>query len=158
MKINESKPTTLCFTKQTNSGSLQASQPHHISLLAMASLTKFSYRRLRQDGWFDEEAVEESVFRRIRNFSRRRKFTIRRRLKLRIPGLRRFLRRRAKFLCKVKVSWAKAFKRLKNGQAHLNDLFGGNFLVMQANLTPFQCGEIPFKGHGLPGLPTRYTL
>ena len=35
------------------------------------------------------------------------------------------------FFSRVKVSWRKALKRLKNGQVHMNDLFGGNYLFMQ---------------------------
>lgn len=102
----------------------------------MASLSKFSYQRLRYDyegGLFDEEA-EATVFRKIRKWSRFRKFTVRRRPKLRIPGLRRSLKKRIRFFSKVKVSWKRAIKRLKNGQVHLHDLFGGNYMLMQVNV------------------------
>ncbi|KAJ6869098.1 hypothetical protein NC651_033998 [Populus alba x Populus x berolinensis] len=113
---------------------------------------------LRHEGWFDEEAEEERALRRVRNFPRLKKFTITKRLKLRVPGLRRFLRKRARLFSRVKVSWLKAWKRLKNGQAHINDLFGGNFLVMQVNRAPFKCGERRFVADGLHGLPPRYPL
>ncbi|KAJ6875649.1 hypothetical protein NC652_035127 [Populus alba x Populus x berolinensis] len=125
----------------------------------MSSVRKYSYYyRLRHEGWFDEEAEEERALRRVRNFPRLKKFTITKRLKLRVPGLRRFLRKRARSFSRVKVSWLKAWKRLKNGQAHINDLFGGNFLVMQVNRAPFKCGERRFVAHGLHGLPPRYPL
>lgn len=114
----------------------------------MTSVSKFSYRRLRYDygGLFDQEA-EETAFRKKRNLSRFRKFTVRRRPKLRIPGLRRFLKKRIRFFSKVKVSWKRAIKRLKNGQVHLNDLFGGNYLLMQVNVPTslsLSCGQRAF--------------
>lgn len=121
----------------------------------MSPVRKYSYHRLGHEGWSDEEAEEERAFRRIRDFSRVNKFTIRKRLKLRIPGLRRFSRKRARLFSRVKISWLKAWKRLKNGQAHINDLFGGNFLVMQVSPAPFKCGERRFVDHGLP---PRYPL
>lgn len=106
----------------------------------MASVTKFSYQRLKNEGWFDEvEDQEKAIFLRK---TRLRRFDVRKRPKLRIHGLRRFLwlRKRSRFLSRVKLSWRKALKRLKNGQAHMNDLFGGNFLVLQVNHTPFKTG------------------
>ncbi|KAJ6374388.1 hypothetical protein OIU78_029993 [Salix suchowensis] len=105
----------------------------------MSPVRKYSYHRLGHEGWSDEEAEEERAFRRIRDFSRVNRFSIRKRLKLRIPGLRRFSRKRARLFSRVKISWLRAWKRLKNGQAHINDLFGGNFLVMQVSPAPFKC-------------------
>ncbi|KAG5230243.1 hypothetical protein IMY05_015G0080000 [Salix suchowensis] len=61
----------------------------------MSPVRKYSYHRLGHEGWSDEEAEEERAFRRIRDFSRVNRFSIRKRLKLRIPGLRRFSRKRA---------------------------------------------------------------
>ncbi|XP_012079950.2 uncharacterized protein LOC105640283 isoform X3 [Jatropha curcas] len=97
----------------------------------------FSYQRLQRHGGLNEELDTD--------FPTFRRFNINgRRLKLRIPGLRRFLRKRPRLLHRVKVSWRKAWKRLKNGQAHINDLFGGNFMVMQVSHTPFKCGDRPY--------------
>ncbi|KAK8583922.1 hypothetical protein V6N13_109309 [Hibiscus sabdariffa] len=93
----------------------------------MASLPKFSYQRLNRE----EEA---------RRWSR---LGFRRRPKLKIPGLKRFLRKRNRLLSRLKLSWRKAFKRLKNGQSHMNDLFAGNFLVLQPNHSPFRTGNNP---------------
>ncbi|KAK2663609.1 hypothetical protein Ddye_002183 [Dipteronia dyeriana] len=115
----------------------------------MVSLSKFSYHRLKYEGGFDEE-VEERAFRNIMKWSSLRNFTFRKRAKLRIPVLRRFWKKRSRFFSRVKVSWRKALKRLKNGQAHMNDLFGGNYLFMQANPT-LRCGQRPFMGHNLHG-------
>ncbi|XVF08805.1 hypothetical protein REPUB_Repub07fG0035100 [Reevesia pubescens] len=123
----------------------------------MASVPKFSYHRLKNEGWFDEAEEEKAtLFNKTRKWSRGlRRFGIRkRRPKLKIPGLRRFLRKRSRFLSRVKLSWGKALKRLKNGQVHMNDLFGGNFLVLQVNHTPFRNGrKKPCRDHvhGLHG-------
>ncbi|KAF2282874.1 hypothetical protein GH714_043358 [Hevea brasiliensis] len=126
-----------------------------------AATARFSYHKLRRGGFLEDEDAheEERAFRRIRNFSRLgvRGFSInRRRVKLRIPGLRRFLRKRSRFISRVKVSWDKALERLKSGQAHMHDLFRGNFLVMQVCPTPFKCGDQRPYPHSLPA--SRYTL
>ncbi|XWS51323.1 hypothetical protein CRYUN_Cryun12cG0167200 [Craigia yunnanensis] len=120
----------------------------------MASVSKFSYHRLKNEGWFDEAEEEKAFFKKTRKWSRgSRRFGIRKRPKLRIPSLRRFLRKRSRFFSRVKLSWGKALKRLKNGQAHMNDLFGGNFLVLQVNHTPFKSSQKPCRDHvhGLQG-------
>ncbi|OMO67132.1 hypothetical protein COLO4_30221 [Corchorus olitorius] len=119
------------------------------------SMPKISYQRLKNEGnWFDDADHQKSLFKKRRKWTSSaglRRFGIRKRPKLRIPGLRRFLRKRSRFFSRVKLSWGKAFKRLKNGQAHMNDLFGGNFLVLQANHTPFASGQKKvFSDHGLP--------
>ncbi|KAE8672308.1 Non-LTR retrolelement reverse transcriptase-like protein [Hibiscus syriacus] len=101
----------------------------------MASMPKFSYRRLINE---EETSIR---FKSARKWSR---IAIRKRPKLRIPGLTRFLRRRSRFFLRLKLSWRKAFKRLKDGQPHMNDLFGGNFLVLQHNHSPFKTGKNPF--------------
>ncbi|KAK3224940.1 hypothetical protein Dsin_004802 [Dipteronia sinensis] len=123
----------------------------------MPSLSKFSYHRLKYEGGFDEEEEEERDFRNIRKWSSLRNFTFRKRAKLRIPVLRRFWTKRSRFFSRVKVLWRKALKRLQNGQAHMNDLFGGNYLLMMAKPT-LRCGQRPFMGHNIHGLPARHSL
>ena len=122
----------------------------------MAS-ANFSYYKLKQESWLiDEESKEERSLRKIRRWSEITRSLGRRRPKVRIPRLRRFLRKKKRFFNRVKVSWRKALKRLKNGQVHMNDLFGGSYLVVQFNYgTPFRCGERPYMGHGLHGMPSR---
>ncbi|KAL5748222.1 hypothetical protein ACOSP7_025254 [Xanthoceras sorbifolium] len=117
----------------------------------MASLSNFSYYRLRYEGEFDDD--EKAEERKIRKWSTLRKFTyLRKRPKLRIPALRRAWKKGSRFFSRVKVSWSKALRRLKNGQAHMNDLFGGNYLFMQANPT-LRSGERTFHmGHSIRGL------
>lgn len=130
----------------------------------MASISELAYQRLR-NGLFEEEPEQNRavIFKKTNGgWSKFRKLTGRRRPRVRVVGLRRFLRRRARLFTRIKVSWSKALKRLKNGQAHMNDLFGGNYLFMQANPLPFKCGEKPYNlghGGGLHGsLPSRYSV
>ncbi|XP_008239598.1 PREDICTED: uncharacterized protein LOC103338189 [Prunus mume] len=131
----------------------------------MASVSELAYQRLRNEGLFEEEPEQNRavIFKKTSGgWSKIRKLTGRRRPRVRVAGLRRFLRRRARLFTRIKVSWSKALKRLKNGQAHMNDLFGGNYLFMQANPLPFKCGEKPYylgHGGGLHGsLPSRYSV
>ncbi|KAJ1391914.1 hypothetical protein SESBI_36266 [Sesbania bispinosa] len=119
----------------------------------MVSVGKLSYRRLRNEEELDGKILEREV-KRAKAWLKLRALAGRRRPRLRIAGLRRFLRKRTKFLSRFRVSWCKALKRLKNGQCHMNDLFGGNFLFMQPNPTPFGCREKPHVGYGLPGSTT----
>lgn len=120
-------------------------------------LNKLSYSRLRNESTFEEEAEEVKAFKKIRSWYKIKKLTGRRRPRVQIPGLIKLLR--SKIFSKLRVSWFKALRRLKNGQSHMNDLFGGNYLVMQVNPGPFTCGRKPYMGHGLYGLPSsRYSL
>lgn len=105
----------------------------------MAS-SKFSYYRLgNEGGLLDEEQPQElrSAFRKIRRWSKiNKRFVGRRRPKVEILGLRRLWRKRKRFSMRLRASWSKAFERLKNGKAHMSDLFAGNYLFMQVNSTP----------------------
>ncbi|GMI95200.1 hypothetical protein HRI_003189300 [Hibiscus trionum] len=105
----------------------------------MAPMPKFSYQRLT-----DEDEGEEAAAIRFKKARKWPRIGIRKRPKLKIPGLKRFLRKRSIVFSRLKLSWRKALTRLKNGQSHMNDLFGGNFLVLQSNHTPFKTGNNPF--------------
>lgn len=121
--------------------------------LEMASFSKFSYHRLQNEEVVNQ-AAEERTFRRIRKWSSFRRYRFRKRPKIRIGALRRSLRKRERFFSRLKVYLRKALKRLKNGQAHMNDLFGGNYLFMQPNPTPFMCAQKQvFMGHSLHRFP-----
>lgn len=134
--------------------------------MASEVLPKVAYYRLRNelDGVDYKEVEEEKALKKTRKGYKIRKLRGRKRPRIRIPGLRKFLRKRGGFLSRLfKVSLAKALRRLKDGQAHMNDLFGGNYLFMQPNPTPFRCGtkRPAYMGHphGLHGLPpSRYAL
>ncbi|KAL8043714.1 hypothetical protein ABFX02_08G003200 [Erythranthe guttata] len=123
-------------------------------MMASSSI-KVSYERLKkQDD--DERLMEEdeeykglmekamgrlrkSRLRRLHvNNSRRRSrsgksSSIKSRLK--IPSLKRFLRRKARL---VKLGLNKVYKRLKESQSHFGDLFAGNYLFMQVTPTPLK--------------------
>lgn len=137
--------------------------------MASEVLPKVAYYRLRNelDGVDYKEAEGEKALKKIRRWYKIRKLSGRKRPRIRIPGLRKFLRIRSRFLPKVfKVSlMAKALRRVKDGQAHMNDLFGGNYLFMQPNPTPFRCGTLrpahlghPHGLHGLSTTTSRYAL
>ncbi|KAL8471221.1 hypothetical protein ACS0TY_028768 [Phlomoides rotata] len=98
-----------------------------------SNINTISYQRLKNDSWFDED---EKVLSRLRR-SRRYSFHVRRRLRVKIPNLKRFLRRKAKL---VKTAWGKVCRRLKESQAHFGDLFAGNYVFMQVTPTAFKYG------------------
>ncbi|KAK4417828.1 hypothetical protein Salat_2195500 [Sesamum alatum] len=89
-----------------------------------------SYKRLKHeiDLFDDDFDIREKVIGR-----RRIRFQVRRKLRVRIPSLTRFLRRKVRV---VKIAWKKMYKTLKESQSHLGDLFAGNYLFMQVTPTP----------------------
>ncbi|KAL0302181.1 UNVERIFIED_CONTAM: hypothetical protein Scaly_3039800 [Sesamum calycinum] len=96
-----------------------------------------SYRRLKHEiNLLDEDHEDFDIREKVigRRISRRR-FQVRRKLRLKIPNLKRLLRRKVKV---VKVAWKKMYKRLKESQSHFGDLFAGNYLFMQVTPTPFK--------------------
>ncbi|KAI3970391.1 hypothetical protein MKX01_024038 [Papaver californicum] len=115
-----------------------------MSMLEMASINKLSYQRLIRNEEYeydDEEDEEEEVERHIekrRSWFKFKRLGSKKRSKLKIPGLRRFLRRKARFLSSVRVSWSKVMKRMKESKSHMGDLFAGNYLLMQVNPTSFK--------------------
>ncbi|ERN10542.1 hypothetical protein AMTR_s00166p00068220 [Amborella trichopoda] len=102
--------------------------------------THFSYQRLRNVGAEHEDkdrlGLIDYGFLRSRSFVRVRKLGSKRRLRLKIPSLKRFLRRRVRAVSGFRVSVAKAVKRLIEGRAHIGDLFAGNYMFMQVSPTP----------------------
>ncbi|XP_059624551.1 uncharacterized protein LOC132267404 [Cornus florida] len=125
----------------------------------MASTTKFSYQRLVHEGAFEDEddyELRERIIGRAKSWSRARKVHIRKRLKVRIPSLGKFLRRKARL---VVVSWAKVLKRLKDSRSHFGDLFAGNYLFVQVTPTSFKYVDKSFKGTTTHhDLSSRYSL
>ncbi|KAI4388789.1 hypothetical protein MLD38_001087 [Melastoma candidum] len=95
----------------------------------MASASRLSYLRLRDDGFSpDHDDI-----------------------------LERFLRRRAKFVAAVRVSCRKVIKRLKESQSHFGDLFAGNYLFLQVNPTPLKTAAVKksYEVHrAFPGIPS----
>lgn len=117
-------------------------------LYQMTSGANFCYQRLQNEAELDEQILERQV-KKDKAWLKFKALAGRKRPKIRVPKLKRFLRRkRSKFVRSFKVSWRKALMRLKNGQSHLNDLFGGNFLLMHINTTH----------HGLHKPPPTYSM
>ncbi|WOG96413.1 hypothetical protein DCAR_0415748 [Daucus carota subsp. sativus] len=96
--------------------------------------SKSSYQRLQTDEWFDDigdtgidsEKLHESRW--SRNY---RKVHIRKKLRIKIPSLKKLLKRKKdKF---VAASWSKFVRRLKEVQSNFGDIFGGNYLFMQVS-------------------------
>lgn len=108
----------------------------------MAKCPKFPYQKLKHEGFCDEYEERQRFnivkSRRWYGFGR---VHIRKRFRLKVPSLRRFLRRRVKLVSAVRLSCAKVLKRLKEGQAHFGDFFAGNYLIMQVNPTPLKYFE-----------------
>ncbi|KAH6792174.1 hypothetical protein C2S52_002651 [Perilla frutescens var. hirtella] len=128
--------------------------------MAMASNAKLSYHRLRHDNWFDDEDedydLREKVIGRLRS-SRSRRFHLKKRLRVKIPNLKRFLRRKARL---VKFAWKKVCKRLRESQSHFGDLFAGNYLFMQVTPTPLKYAydKSFVKPHQLHAFNSRYSI
>ncbi|KAF5194157.1 hypothetical protein FRX31_016255 [Thalictrum thalictroides] len=108
--------------------------------IEMSSNINISYQKLINEVVFDEEAPkQEAQVIRTRSWSKHfRRLSLKRRLKIRIPGLKRFLRKKDKLISSVKVSCNKIIQRLLEGKAHMGDLFAGNYLFMHVSPTPFK--------------------
>ncbi|KAG1371188.1 hypothetical protein COCNU_16G002820 [Cocos nucifera] len=102
----------------------------------MAFSTKFSYQRLRKlpPGIEEDEAEERVVVVRRRGWLRLGRGARRwRRPRVRVAGLRRLLRRKARV---VGTAVRKVLKRLKEGRPCVGELFAGNYMFMQVGPTP----------------------
>ncbi|XP_022133605.1 uncharacterized protein LOC111006144 [Momordica charantia] len=98
-----------------------------------ASAGKFRYRRLRYSDEF-EESFGRSRRRSGIRFGIVGRASIRRRLKkLKIPSLRKLLRKKSRLVKAMRGSISKVVKRFKDGEAYLGDLFAGNYLFLQVN-------------------------
>ncbi|KAJ9540292.1 hypothetical protein OSB04_026798 [Centaurea solstitialis] len=109
--------------------------------------TGFSYRRLRNeaDEIENEKDYEKEIEREIDQIKARIRFRwslrrlkkvhIRKKLKMKIPSLRKLLKRKARV---VMASLRKVLKRLKESQSHFGDLFAGNYLFIQVTPTPLK--------------------
>ncbi|XP_026382513.1 uncharacterized protein LOC113277702 [Papaver somniferum] len=113
-----------------------------MSTFEMASINKLSYQRLIRNEGYEYDDYEEEEFERQtekkRSWFKFKRLGSKKRTKLKIPGLRRFLRRKSRFFSSVRVSWCKVMRRLKESKSHMSDLFAGNYLLMQVNPTSFK--------------------
>ncbi|KAG1338570.1 hypothetical protein COCNU_04G008760 [Cocos nucifera] len=130
----------------------------------MASSTKFSYQRLRKlpPGLEEDEAGEEGV---LAGRRRGRRSWLRldsgarrwRRPRVRVAGLRRLLRRKAKV---VGAAVRKVLKRLREGRPYVGELFAGNYMFMQVSPSPtIAYLEKPYLAHAIvPPHSTRLSI
>ncbi|KAJ4960055.1 hypothetical protein NE237_019965 [Protea cynaroides] len=131
-----------------------------------ATIKKLSYKRLINEGEPVDDANqegEEKAPEEIMNWRARRWFRIRnvggkRRSKVRIPGLRRLLRRKNKVVSVVRFSWNKVFRRLKESRSYMGDLFAGNYLFTQVNPSSLKCTQKSYMGVGLHGYTSKSYL
>ena len=134
-----------------------------------SSAPRFSYQRLKQEGGdFDDldddfqlREYYEKALARSRTWYRFRRVPIRKRFKLKIPSLRRIIRRKAKLVSAIRVSFSNIVKRLKESQSHLGDLFAGNYLFLQVTPSSLKCLDNHHKAyyrHGINGFPSRYSI
>ncbi|KVI09178.1 hypothetical protein Ccrd_012458 [Cynara cardunculus var. scolymus] len=120
--------------------------------------TGISYQRLRNEGGGDdnekekEKDYEKEIEREINQIKARIRFRwslrlkkvhIRKKLKMKIPSLRKFMRRKARV---VMASLSKVLRRLKESQSHLGDLFAGNYMFIQVTPTPLKSSSIKYQG------------
>ncbi|XP_062105598.1 uncharacterized protein LOC133817190 [Humulus lupulus] len=137
------------------------------------SSAKYSYQRLKNEGstgqggdvdlddFHLQQVVNEyhhiKALGRPRSWYRRlRRVPIRKKFKLKIPSLRRLLRRKSKLVSSVRVSISNVVKRLKESQSHLSDLFAGNYMFLQVSPTSLKCLEkATHHVHHLNGFSSR---
>lgn len=124
----------------------------------MGSATKFSYQRLQNEGGFEEDAEEETAFRRMRNLSRIKKLNARKRPRIRIAGLKSFIKIRKDGLFSALGIWSRALKRLKDSQIHMGELFAGHYLFTQVSPSPLKSEDKNVMRHPFHVLSSRFSL
>ncbi|KAI4348228.1 hypothetical protein L6164_008976 [Bauhinia variegata] len=125
-----------------------------MSSVEITSLSNFAYHKLKHEVVFDDE--RQRVVRRSKNWYRFRRIPIRRKLRLKVAGLRRLWRKKARLVSAMRLSYAKVMRRLKEGQGHFGDLFTGNYLFMQVTPSSLKCLD---KGHHhINGFTPRFSL
>nr|XP_009778229.1 PREDICTED: uncharacterized protein LOC104227646 [Nicotiana sylvestris] len=121
------------------------------------------YQKLKQQSSYfeDEEDIDlihlrEKVIGKIRKKPasfwniKLRKVHLKKRLKIKVPSLKKFLRRKARFIV---AALAKTLKRLKESQSHFGDLFAGNYMFMQVTPTPVKiCANYNNKSSNLKAI------
>ncbi|XP_058098433.1 uncharacterized protein LOC131243250 [Magnolia sinica] len=96
-------------------------------------------RDLRNVGKFEGEEEEDKGLNRTRSWRRLKRASSRKRPRLRIPGLRRLLRRKARL---VSATWTKMWKRLKESRNHIGDPIAGNYMFMECRDRCAQHGKV----------------
>ncbi|KAJ9152830.1 hypothetical protein P3X46_026349 [Hevea brasiliensis] len=122
----------------------------------MASASSIPYHRLKHDDLFGDYDEGERLVGRpsSRSWHRFKRVHQRKRFRVRIPSLRRFLRRKVKL---VYAAYAKLLKRWKESQANFGDLFAGNYLFLQVNPNSLKRFEKAYH-RTTTGLSPSYSL
>ncbi|KAK1270306.1 hypothetical protein QJS04_geneDACA004257 [Acorus gramineus] len=109
----------------------------------MASM-KLSYQRLKkQPSYIEEDKVlqgEGELDALVRRYKRwlRLRWAAPRRPRVRVPSLAKALRRKARAACsRLRLSFGRVVKRLRESRSHMGELFAGNYLFMQVNPSSF---------------------
>ncbi|GKV07828.1 hypothetical protein SLEP1_g19541 [Rubroshorea leprosula] len=124
-----------------------------------STAAKFRYQKLRNEGGTDAGDEGEKVLAKPRSSYSLKRVSMKRRFRLKIPGLRRFAKGKWKMASSVRVSFGKVMKRLKESQAHFGDLFAGNYLFMQVSPSSLNFIQKSCEGPtALNGIPSRYSL
>ncbi|WMV17601.1 hypothetical protein MTR67_010986 [Solanum verrucosum] len=116
--------------------------------MAYTAVNRIPYQKLKQDSsYFEDEDIDlihlrEKVIGQLRRKpSSFRKVHLRKRLRIKVPSLKKFLRRKSRLIV---AALDKILKRLKESQSHFGDLFAGNYMFMQVSPTPLKiCAQDP---------------
>ncbi|GAB2226029.1 hypothetical protein Droror1_Dr00021814 [Drosera rotundifolia] len=112
--------------------------------------SRFTYKRLKQEptfddhdqdeGWFSYAHVESQLDEGSKGYKISRKWCrintrmrprrVKVRVRVRVSGLKRFLRVKGRI---VRAAWCKVVRRLRESQAHFGEIFAGNYLFLQVN-------------------------
>ncbi|KAK9104300.1 hypothetical protein Scep_021144 [Stephania cephalantha] len=101
----------------------------------MASET-LCYHRLREVDELGDQEVNNVKASRIKRVS-----CYKRRTKVRIPSLKKFLQKRRKFrlFSAFRKSWGNVLKRWKESKSRFGDLFAGNYMFIHVNPSSLKC-------------------
>ncbi|KAH0697659.1 hypothetical protein KY290_015540 [Solanum tuberosum] len=126
--------------------------------MAYTAVNRIPYQKLKQDSsYFEDEDIDlihlrEKVIGKLRRKPssfwniKFRKVHLRKRLRrIKVPSLKKFLRRKSRLIV---AALDKILKRLKESQSHFGDLFAGNYMFMQVSPTPLKiCAQNPKSLH-----------
>lgn len=126
--------------------------------MASTAVNRIPYQKLKQESsYFDDEDIDlihlrEKVIGKIRRKRssfwniKFRKVHLRKRLRIKVPSLKKFLRGKSGFMV---TALDKILKRLKESQSHFGDLFAGNYMFMQVSPTPLKICSLNTKSPNL---------
>ncbi|XP_015064212.1 uncharacterized protein LOC107009395 [Solanum pennellii] len=124
----------------------------HQSEMPYTAVHRIPYQKLKEDSsYLEDEDIDlinlrEKVIGQLRRKpSSFRKVHLRKRLRIKVPSLKKFLRRKSRIIV---AALDKILKRLKESQSHFGDLFAGNYMFMHVSPTPLKiCAQNPKSPH-----------